>query len=146
LNLRLHVVGQVHVLQKTYLRLLEREIIIDPIIEGNANEGESIKGRRTDIVHPRRRREANLHRDGVEPFHLFCGQTRRLCRDFKDHRGRIWIGFDIKVCESDSAANDEGQKAKHNNRPPGQPERNKPLKHSLPLVSSADGVLSGTRW
>ena len=106
--MRLHVVGQIDVLQKADLRLLQREIVIDAVLEGDADEGQAVKRGRADIVDAGRRREAHFHRDGVKALHLFGGKPCRLRGDLKDHRRGVGIGLDVELRECDAACHDEG--------------------------------------
>ena len=111
LDLRHDVVRQADVLLQVDRGLREREIIIDPVFEGHADEGEAIERGRADDIDPWRRGQANLHRDRVIALHLFGGQAGGLGGDLQDHGRRIGVGFDVQLAKRDETAADENQQA-----------------------------------
>ena len=70
LNLRQDVVRKVDVLLKVEADLLEREIIVDAVVERDADEGQPVEGGRADVVYARRGGDADFDRHGIEALHL----------------------------------------------------------------------------
>ena len=129
LDLRLHVVRQADVLLQAQRRLRQREIIIDPVVEGDPNERQAIKRRRADVVHAGRGGEADFHRNGIVALHFLGRQARRLRGDFQDDRRRVRIGLDVQLRIGDEAAADEHQQPEQNDRAARQPEGENGLQH-----------------
>ena len=90
LDLRRDVVRQADVLLQVDGGLGESEVVVDAIIERDANEREPVERGRADDVDAWRRGKANLDRDGVVALHLLGRQAGSLGGDFKDDGSRIW--------------------------------------------------------
>src|SRR5258708_12230824 len=71
LDLRRNIVRQTYVLLETERRLLDGEVIINAVIEGDADKREPVERRGADDVDAGRRRKTYLHRNGVIALHLF---------------------------------------------------------------------------
>jgi hypothetical protein len=96
LNRGLHVVGQTDILLEAQGRLLDCEIIVNPILECDPNEGEAIERGRANDIHSRRWRESHLDRNCVITLHLLGRLPRSLRRNFENHRRGIGICLDIE--------------------------------------------------
>src|SRR5712675_329486 len=98
-NLRRDVVGKRDILLQVDRRLGEGEVIVDAVIEGDADKGEAVERGRADVFDPGRHRKPDFNRDRVVAFHLLGGQAGRLRGDLQDHRRRVRVGFDIEPGE-----------------------------------------------
>ncbi len=116
------IARQVDVLLQADRRLGQSEIEIDAIFEGNADKRQAVERCRADIDHAGGRVETHFHRNGVIFLHLLGRKTGRLCRDFKNNRRRIWIGFDIEPRKRDEFRGTEHHKTQDNDRAARQPE------------------------
>ena len=137
LNLRLDVVRKVDVLLKVEADLLEREIIVDAVVERHADKGQPVEGGRADIVYARRGGNADLDWNGVEALHLLRRQASRLGRDLDDDRRRIGVCLDIELREREGARDDEARQQQQRDGAARQPECDKALKHALPPACAA---------
>src|SRR5262249_32742314 len=106
--------------------------IIHAVIEGDANERQSVKRGRADIAYARGDIESNFHGDGVVPLHLLGRETRGLRGNVDNDRCRIWIGLDIKAGKGDKSASEENEKAEQHDGAPSQAECNDALEHDSP--------------
>ncbi len=133
LDLRRDVIRQADILLQIDRGLRQREIIIDAVLKHDAHEGQPIERGRADDVDARRGGKPDFDRDGEIALHLLGRLAGRLGGDFQDHRRRIWIGFDIEPGKCEQAGDDEQQSpSRAGQRPPGQPECEKPLEHRPP--------------
>jgi len=129
LDLRQHVVRQTDVLLQHQRRLGDGEVVVDAVVERDADEGKPVERGRADDVDAWRGRQADFHRDGVVALHLLGRLAGRLRGDLQDHRGGIWIGLDIQLEERRDAGADEHQQAQENDRTTHQSEYNQSLQH-----------------
>jgi hypothetical protein len=134
LDLRRNVVRQTDVLLEIERGLLDSEIIVDAIIEGDTDKREPVKRRGTNDIDAGRRRKTHLHRDGVIALHLFGRLAGGLCGDFQNDGRRVWIGLDIQLEKGCDSRADEYEQSQQNDRPPRQSEYDKPLQHVSRLV------------
>ena len=133
LDLRHHVVRQVDVLLQIDRGLRQREIIVDVVLEHDADERQAVERGRADDVDARRRGEPDLDRDGEVALHLLGRLAGRLRGDLQDHRRRIRIGFDVEPGKGEHAGDDEHQQAQKDQRTTGQDELQHAAEHVGPF-------------
>ena len=109
--------------------LVEGEVVIDPISKCDANEGQAVKGGRTDDVDAWRCSKADFHGDGVVALHFLGRETGRLRGDLQDDGRGIGVSLDVELGEGDQAGDEEHQKAEQNDRAAGEPECQQALDH-----------------
>ncbi len=129
LDLRRDVVRQADILLQIDRGLRQREIIIDIILEHDADERQPVERGRANDVDAGRGGEPDLDRDGEIALHFLGRLAGRLGGNLQDHRRRIWIGLDVQAGKREQAGDDEEKQAEQDERPPGQPECEQPLEH-----------------
>src|SRR5271166_2617745 len=96
LNLRRDSGGEIDILLQVDGCLRERKVVVDTVLEHDADERQAIERRRANDIDARRRSEADLDRDRVVALHFLRGQAWRLRRDLENHRRRVWVRLDVK--------------------------------------------------
>jgi hypothetical protein len=99
LDLRNLVGGQHDILLQAQTGLGVGEIEIDAILEGHADERQTVERGRADVFDTRRRIKTDLHRNSVVALHFLGRQTGGLRRNFQNHRRGIGIGLDVQSGE-----------------------------------------------
>ena len=87
------------------------EMIVDAILEDDADKGEPVEGSGADNIDARRLVKGDLHGEGVIALHLFGREARRLGGDFQDDRGGIWIRLDVELSKGEEGAAGEQEQA-----------------------------------
>src|SRR5580704_6885330 len=82
----LHVVGKTHILLQTQSCLLNSKIIVNPILEGDSDEGQAVERCRADDVNTGSWGKANLNGNRVVALHLLGRLARGLRGNFENHR------------------------------------------------------------
>src|SRR6185437_6500257 len=122
LDLGRDVAGETDVLLEIDGCLREREIVIDVVLEHDADKGQAIERGRANDIDAGRRGKADLDRNGEVALHLLRRKAWRLRRDFQNHRRWIGVGLDVEPRKSERARANKQQQAQQDQRPPGQSE------------------------
>ncbi len=145
LDLRHQVARQRDVLLNAVGGLGQGEVVVHPVLEGDADERQPVERGRADVDHARRRIEPDLHGDGIVFLHFLGGETGGLRGDLQNDRRRIRISLDIELCERGKAGGTEDRQTQHDDGASGQTERKDALDQGCTLLSRCDRMNEGSR-
>ena len=132
LNLRRDSAGKADVLLQIDRDLRQREIVIDVVLEYDADERQPEERGRANDVDAGRRREPHLDRDRVIALHLLGGEAAGLRGDLQHDRRRIGIGLDVEPGKRKNAGRHKAHQAQQDQRTPRQAESEKSFKQRVP--------------
>ncbi len=141
-----HLVSrQGHVLLQRDGGLAIGEIVIDAILENDADEGEAVEGGRANDLDAGRGIKADLDGTRVVTLHFLRGQARRLGGDFQDDRRRIRIGLDVETLKGAKTGAGKEQQAEYNDGATAQAKGNERLEHGVRRGRSKKSLRSNRR-
>jgi hypothetical protein len=95
LDLRRDIVRKIDVLLQIYRRLLQSEVVIDPVLKHDAHEGQAVERGGPDHVDAWRSGQPDLEGDGIVALHLLGGLPRGLRRNLQDDGRGIGVSLDV---------------------------------------------------